>query len=73
MALEKGVEYETGVGECVERERVHLLYTASIGHTSLAHIWVANVVVRSISPTMLVFIADVRGWRVRKVVVDCDT
>ena len=50
---------------------MHLLHTASIGHTSLAHVWVTNVVVRAISTTILVFRADVRGRRVRKVVIDC--
>jgi hypothetical protein len=70
LALEKGVEYETSVGESVDRERMRLLYTASIGHTSLAHLWVANVVIRSISPTILVIGANVCGRRVRKVVVD---
>jgi hypothetical protein len=70
LALEKGVENETSVGKPVDRERMRLLYTASIGHTSLAHVWVANVVIRPISPTILVFGADVRGRRVRKVVVD---
>ena len=50
---------------------MHLLHTASIGHTGLAHIWVTNVVVGPISPTILVFGANVRGWWVRKIVVDC--
>ena len=49
---------------------MHLLHTASIGHTSLAHVWVTNVVVRAISTTVLVFRADVSGRRVRKVVID---
>jgi hypothetical protein len=70
LALEKGVENETSVGKPVDRERMRLLYTASIGHTSLAHVWVANVVIRPISPTISVFGADVRGRRVRKVVVE---
>jgi hypothetical protein len=70
LAPEQGVEYKTGLGESVEWERVHLLHTASIGHTSLAHVWVANVVIGAISRTILIFSADVRGRRMRKVVVE---
>jgi hypothetical protein len=70
LALEQSIEYETGVRKGVPRYRVRLLHTASIGHRSLAHVWVTNVVIGSISPTMLEFRADIRGRRVRKVVVD---
>ena len=70
LAPKQGVEYETGVRQRVARDRVHLLHTASVGHTSLSHVWVTNVVIGPISPTILVFRANVRGWRVRKVVID---
>jgi hypothetical protein len=70
FALEQGVEHETSFGECVARDRVQLLHTARIGRRRLAHVWVANVIKGPISLTILVFRADVRGRRVRKVVVD---
>jgi hypothetical protein len=70
LAPEQSVEYETRLGKCVERDRVRLLHTASIGHIRLAHVRVTNVVIGAISPTILVFRTDVRGWRMRKVVVN---
>ena len=50
-----------------------LLHTARIGHSSLAHVWVANIVVRAIGPTILVFRADVPSRWVRKVVIDFES
>ena len=70
LAPKQGVEYETGVRHRVARDRVHLLHTASIGHTGLTHVWVTNVVIGPICPAILVFRADVRGWRVIKVIID---
>ena len=73
LALQQGVEYETGIGECVAWYRMRLLHAASIGHTGLTHVGVTNVVTGPISSTILVFRADVRGRGVRKIVVDCQT
>ena len=70
FALEQGIEHETSVGECVARDRMLLLHTARIGRRSLAQVWDANVIIGAISRTILVIRADVRGRRVRKVVVD---
>ncbi len=61
FAPEQGVEYETSIGECVARDRVRLLHTACIRRSSLAHVWVANVVIGPITRTILVIRADVRG------------
>ena len=51
---------------------MRLLHALSIGNANLAHVWIANVVIRAISRMMLILSVGVHGRWVRKVVVGRD-